>query len=154
MADFYQIVKGKDVHICSPAASLFHDPEDHVHHWILHLPCDADNSLSGPGLFKVRRSITGLPLGRTSGHLSWHRPFCWLSGQVKHCSISENFHINQWWKWAESCLTANVRAVPHIVHSHPFQNIVYPILQTGVCTISLLRFCHDFGVPGTECLSS
>lgn len=53
------MIKGEDENICSPAAFLFHDPEDNVHHWVLHLPGDADNSLGGPGLFKVRRSITG-----------------------------------------------------------------------------------------------
>lgn len=41
--------QGKDVILCSPAAFLFHDPEDHVHRRILHLPCDTDASLSGPG---------------------------------------------------------------------------------------------------------
>lgn len=63
-------------------------------------------------------------------------------------------YINQWRKWAESCLTENVRAVPHIVLSCPSQHLVYHILQIGVCTISLLRFCHDFDVPGERCLSS
>lgn len=43
--------KGKDVNTCSPAAFLFHDSEDHVHRWILHLPHHADDSFSGPGLF-------------------------------------------------------------------------------------------------------
>lgn len=55
---------GKDVIMCSPAAFLFHDPEDHVHHRILHLPCDAGDRLSGPGLLQVRRSISALCLAR------------------------------------------------------------------------------------------
>lgn len=35
----------------------------------------------------------------------------------------------------------------------PFQNVAGCILQTGVCTTSLLRSSHDFSVPSAECLS-
>lgn len=102
----------------------------------------------------MRRSISGLRLVRTSGHLSWHRSFWWLSGQVKNGSISENLHRNQWQKWSlESCLPENVWAAPHVVLSWPFQNVAGRILQTGVCTTSLLRSSHDFSVPRAECLS-